>query len=82
MKAITVSGLIMLVSAPGAYAATLTGEQLKGELEATQSTGSQRRNRASQLINQTERLKRLPTGQGHLQGHMEHQRQQDVREVR
>ncbi|ANM11157.1 MULTISPECIES: hypothetical protein [unclassified Rhizobium] len=32
MKAITVSGLIMLAFAPGAYAATLTGEQLKGEL--------------------------------------------------
>ena len=32
MKAITVSGLIMLAVASGAYAATLTGEQLKSEL--------------------------------------------------
>lgn len=32
MKAITVSGLIMLTFASAAYAATLTGEQLKSEL--------------------------------------------------
>ncbi|MBC2808123.1 hypothetical protein ELH80_33095 [Rhizobium ruizarguesonis] len=32
MKAITVSGLIMLAFASGAYAATMTAEQLKSEL--------------------------------------------------
>lgn len=32
MKAITVSGLIMLAAASGAYAATLTGDQLKSQV--------------------------------------------------
>jgi hypothetical protein len=32
MKAITVSGLIVLAFASGAYAATMTAEQLKSEL--------------------------------------------------
>jgi len=32
VKAITISGLIMVAFASGAYAATLTGDQLKSEL--------------------------------------------------
>jgi len=32
VKAITISGLIMIAFASGAYAATLTGDQLKSEL--------------------------------------------------